>query len=102
MSIVDRFGRPFRNLVIASICWSVTQGLLQIRWTAIRYRTFGGHRPPLAQVFLGGQGILLMLVVAVGYILICDEDRKRSATTYWLGMLAAVGCWISACFLLQG
>jgi hypothetical protein len=37
-----------------------------------------------------------MLVVTTAYILICDEERKRSPTPYWLGMLAAVGAWIGA------
>jgi hypothetical protein len=101
LSTLGQYRGPFIGLVGASISWSVAQALLQIHWTAIRYGAVG-HRPLLARAFLGGQPYLLMLVLAAGYILICDEDRKKSAAPYWLGMLVAVLSWVCACFVLRG
>src|SRR6202044_3476136 len=62
LSIVNLSTWPFKKLVIAFICWNIAQALLQIRYRlALGYAT-GVPRPLWAKMFIGGQGILVMLV----------------------------------------
>lgn len=92
----DQLRTPFRNGVIACVCWSALQALLQIRYpSALGYGDVVVlPRPLWALVFMGGQGLLLLLIVAIAGAAICDEERKKSPALFWLGAIAAVGAWL--------
>jgi hypothetical protein len=72
---------------------SVLQALLQMRWAALRYRT--------AQMFIGTEMLLLMLILGVGLIHICDEEQTRLKMPYILGIVLTIGTWITVSFLLS-
>jgi hypothetical protein len=99
VSKIDFSRWPFFRFVIASIFLSVLHGFLQIRWIAIRYSTFGS-RPPAAQTFIGAEVLLLALIIATGFVHVCDRKEKRPPAPYFVGVMASLGAWIMISFLL--
>ena len=67
---------PFGRLVLLSLVLSCLHGLLQFRWTALKYRTFG-PRPIAAQAFIALEVLLLMVVFTVGMIHISNDESSE-------------------------
>ncbi len=90
---------PFGRLVLLSLVLSMVHGLLQFRWTALRYSSFG-TRPIAAQAFIALEVLLLMVISTVGMIHISNEERTEPKGRYYLGIAASVGAWIVVSFVI--
>jgi hypothetical protein len=99
MKKVDFANWPFGLLVFLSVCLSALHGFLQIRWVALRYRTFG-PRPTSVQAFIALEVLLQMLVFGIAMVNICGEDRSTKRSKYVIGEVATLGAWIVASFVL--
>lgn len=99
MNEIDLSKWPFRALVVLSLVLSALHGLLQLRWVAIRYRSFG-PRPLAAKAYIGSEVLLLMVILTVGMIHICNRESSETKTRYYLGIAAAVAAWIVVSFVL--
>ena len=99
MKAIDLSRWPFRALVLLSLILSALHGLLQLRWVAVRYRSFG-PRPLAANAYISSEALLLMVVWTMGMIHICNRESLEPKTRYYLGIAAAVGAWILASFVI--
>ena len=90
---------PFGVLVTLSLVMSLLHALIQLKWTVIRYRSFG-PRPASAQMFIGLEVLLLMVILTVGMIHASNEKRTESNVPYYLGITAAIGAWIVVSFAI--
>lgn len=90
---------PFGTIVALSIALSVLHALVQLRWAALRYRSFG-PRPLGAQAFIAVEVLLLMIIFTVGMMHVSDEESTQSSGGYYLGIAAAVGAWIVVSFVI--
>lgn len=99
MKKIDLTNWPFGPLVGFSLCLSVSHGIAQLWWVALRYKT-PGPRPPTAQAFIALETLVQMLVLTIAMEKICGENRSTSRWKYIVGELAALGAWVIASFVL--
>ncbi|HEY0795187.1 MAG TPA: hypothetical protein VGD64_05355 [Acidisarcina sp.] len=90
---------PFGAIVALSIILSVFHALVQLRWAALRYRSFG-PRPLGAQAVIAVEVLLLMVIFTVGMMHVSDEESTSSSGRYYLGIVTAVGAWIVVSFFI--
>jgi hypothetical protein len=90
---------PFGTMTALSLIVSALHAALQLKWTALRYRSFG-PRPLSAQAFIGFEVLLLMVIFTVGMIHISDDETTEPKARYYLGIVAAVGAWIVVSFVV--
>jgi hypothetical protein len=90
---------PFLSLVVLSLTFSALHGLLQLRWVAIRYKSFG-PRPLAAEAYIGSEVLLVMVVLTVGMSHICNRESSEAKARYYLGILAVVVAWIVVSFVV--
>lgn len=90
---------PFGTLVASSVVLSALHALIQHRWSAIRYKSFG-PRPADAQAFIACELLLVMVILTVGMTHIANEESNGPVARYYLGIAAAVGTWAVVSFLI--
>lgn len=90
---------PFGTTVALSLVLSLLHALVQLRWAALRYRSFG-PRPLGAQAFIAAEVLLLMVIFTVGMMHVSDEESTQPSGGYYVGIAAAVGAWIVVSFVI--
>jgi hypothetical protein len=90
---------PFGAVVVISLVLSGLHAVVQLKWAALRYKSFG-PRPLAAQAFIAFEVLLLMVIFTVGMIHISNEESTEPKGRYYLGIAAAVGAWIIVSFVI--